>query len=79
MNHGDDDNDNDVDKDYNLEGNDDELLRFDYVDDMYYVLSQNVRRSQTNTYNDKAESNIGRHSFKNIRVYTSYIHNLNPF
>lgn len=85
MNHGDDDNSDDyVDEDYDVKGNDDdddndEFFRLDDGDDMYYVPSQDVRRSQTNAYNNEVECNVRRHGSIDIRTYTSHIHNSNTF
>lgn len=89
MNHGEDDDDNhdDMDEDYDGEGNDDdnnnddddEFTGYDDGDDMCYILSKDIRRSQTNTCNDEIECSVGHHGFIDIGTYTSYIPNPNPF
>lgn len=71
MNHGNDD----MYKDYNLEGNnddDDEFLWF-YIVMTQCAWNQDIGRGQTNSYNDRAESNTRRHGFIDIGTYKSHI------
>lgn len=76
MNHGDGDNDDDVDENYNIEDNDDKFSKLYDDGDIDYESSKDVVRSQIN---ERVESSAGCHGSIDIGAYISHIHNPNLF
>ncbi|XP_044500271.1 uncharacterized protein LOC123221497 [Mangifera indica] len=88
-----DDNDENMDEDYDVEGNEEEEVEEEeeeddddedeefsgFGDDINGVPSQDAGRSQSHPCYNEAECSTRRHGFMNIGAYSSNIHNPNPF